>query len=66
MALRNRLTRKTVAPRYRGRDAFNRTANSATARVQPAEPAFTLCGKQATVKPWSGSCSRLHSFSMWQ
>jgi hypothetical protein len=25
--------------------------NNATARVQPAEPRFTLCGKQATMKP---------------
>jgi hypothetical protein len=39
-------------------------SNNATARVQPPEPAFTLCGKQATVKPNGGSCSRLHSFSM--
>lgn len=33
---------------------------------QPPEPFFTLCGKQATVKPNDGSRSRLHSSSMWQ
>lgn len=38
----------------------------ATARVQPAEPAFTFTGKQITVKPVAGSWSRFASFSIWQ
>src|SRR4051794_10483880 len=41
-------------------------SNIATARVQPADPPVILCGKHATVNPLAGSCSRLHSFSMWQ
>jgi len=41
----------------------NRTGYS---RHKPAEPLFTLCGKQATMNPCGGNCSRLQSFSMWQ
>src|SRR5882672_9093338 len=41
-------------------------SNSATARVQPPEAPLILAGKQATVKPCAGNCSRLVSFSMWQ
>ena len=38
----------------------------ATARVQPAEARSIFTGKQDTMKPVDGSCSRLCSFSMWQ
>jgi hypothetical protein len=38
----------------------------ATARVQPAEAARILTGKQLTSNPVGGSNSRLCSFSMWQ
>jgi hypothetical protein len=38
----------------------------ATARTQPAEPRWTLTGKQLTVKPTLGSASRLESFSIWE
>ena len=39
-------------------------SKSATARVQPADAPLILCGKQATVNPFGGNWSRLHSFSM--
>jgi hypothetical protein len=42
----------------------HRHSKSATARVQPADAPFILCGKQATVKPFGGNWSRLQSFSM--
>ncbi len=38
----------------------------ATALVQPAEARSILTGKQDTVKPVDGNCSRWCSFSMWQ
>ncbi len=38
----------------------------ATARVNPAEAALILKGKQATWNPVGGSWSRLASFSIWQ
>ena len=38
----------------------------ATTRAQPAEAALMLTGKQLTLKPVTGSWSRLVSFSMWQ
>ena len=38
----------------------------ATARVHPADAFSIFTGKHATLKPWSGSASRLESFSMWQ
>lgn len=38
----------------------------ATARVQPAEARWTLCGKQEIWKPVAGRASRLCSFSRWQ
>src|SRR5581483_9529813 len=38
----------------------------ATARVQPAEARSIFTGKQETMKPVEGSCSRLCSFSIWQ
>ena len=41
-------------------------STSATARVQPAEARAIFTGKQTTVKPSSGSVSRLWSFSSWQ
>ena len=38
----------------------------ATALVQPADARSIFTGKQDTVKPVEGNCSRLCSFSMWQ
>ena len=51
-------------PRRRG--GFNHSSRIATARVQPAEPPFTLTGKHDTVNPSAGRLSRLCSFSIWQ
>src|SRR2546427_13023331 len=45
------------------RAAPHQRSTMATARVQPAEAPRIFTGKQAIVKPWPGSASRLCSFS---
>ncbi len=52
-------------PTSTGRQAAHASI-MATARVQPAEAALILTGKQATMNPCGGKTSRLCSFSMWQ
>jgi len=42
------------------------SSTMATPRVQPAEAAWILCGKQEIRKPVLGSASGLCSFSIWQ
>src|SRR5277367_5497122 len=49
-----------------GRFTDSQSSMIATARVHPAEARSIFTGKQETVKPVAGSCSRLCSFSMWQ
>jgi hypothetical protein len=46
--------------------ADTQLSSKATQRVQPAEAASILTGKQHTLKPNGGSTSRLASFSIWQ